>query len=333
MIYIISSRISHEKASALGLEKKAAWFEIIPQAPKGGTINGDDQVYLDISGIAQEDLKSAIGKLKKSRTGSFWGIIDPKGAATDPALFFFEGASDYIGPGLVKSGLSKKRFNLALPRTQERKTAGAAVEADDETAGKRKNHKFQAGKFEGWKTIRAGTSLPFFFLYVSLSGKSRSVSPARENAFIAMKNRLREILQSSLREADALLWMDTDDDSLFLIPPKAANCRAAVEASLKMILNSRLIGLEKLDLPAPVNFTFALHYGKTSFAAPGKTGAVISEAVNYIFHLGAKKAEAGRLTVSAEVPEDAVPEGLFDLFSPAGIFEGIPIRHSKRFVY
>jgi len=100
-----------------------------------------------------------------------------------------------------------------------------------------------------------------------------------------------------------------------------------------MILHSRLISLEKLGLSFPLDFTIALHYRKTAFRAPGKTGTIVSEPVNYIFHLGAKKAETGRLTVSSEVPEDAIPEGLADLFSPAGVFEGISIRHSRRFVY
>ena len=126
--------------------------------------------------------------------------------------------------------------------------------------------------------------------------------------------------------------METEENSLFLIPPRAPNARAAVEASLKMILNSRLISLEKLGLSFTLDFTFAMHYGKTAFRAPGKTGTVVSEPVNYIFHLGTKRAEAGRLTLSDEVPEGALPEGLADLFSPAGVFEEIPLRHSRRFI-
>jgi hypothetical protein len=49
--------------------------------------------------------------------------------------------------------------------------------------------------------------------------------------------------------------------------------------------------------------------------------------------LGTKKAEPGRLTISDDVPEEALPNGLKDLFMPAGVFEGIDISHSKRFIY
>jgi len=154
-----------------------------------------------------------------------------------------------------------------------------------------------------------------------------------ESAFSTVKNRLRDTLQQNLAGADALPWMETEGNSLFLIPPKSANCKAAIEAALKMILSSRLICIEKLALSIPLEFTFALHYGQTTFQTPGKTGAVISETVNYIFHLGSKKAETGRLTLSGDVPDEAIPEGLSGVFNPAGMFEGIPIRQSRRFVY
>jgi hypothetical protein len=60
---------------------------------------------------------------------------------------------------------------------------------------------------------------------------------------------------------------------------------------------------------------------------------VVSDAVNFIFHLGYKRAEPGRLTISDEVPEEAVPEGLRDLFVPAGEYEGRSLVHSRRFTH
>jgi hypothetical protein len=108
---------------------------------------------------------------------------------------------------------------------------------------------------------------------------------------------------------------------------------AVVEAVLKMILNSRLISIEDIGLSIEVDFTFALHYGETIYQAPGKTGRVISETINYIFHLGTKKAEPGRLTISSDVPDEVIAPGLKDIFCTAGTFENIPIRHSKHFIY
>ena len=325
MIYIVSSK----KAAALGLGQKNAWVTLLPQIRKGELFQADDQVYLDISGLTPAMLKKIIEVLNKNT--AFWGVIDPKGAADDPASFFFSGASDYIGSALVKKGLSKKRFEAAFLWAQSRKSAGSVAVAKEE--GKRKSQKLPAGKFEGWKSIRTGTSGSFLFLFVSVLGKSNIRTMVGEAAFVTLKNQLRDLLQQSFKEADALLWMETEGNCLFLVPPRAANGKAAVETALKMILNSRLLGVEKLGLTIPVDFTFALHYGQTAFQAPGKTGAVISESVNYIFHLGMKRAEAGRLTMSDDVPGEVIPEGLKDMFSPAGVFEGIPVRQSRRFVF
>ena len=364
MIYIISSKNAAALKRSLGPAKNT-WVELLPQIPRNLKIprnpeitsnlkiprnlkipaerklKAGDQVYLDISGLSPAELKKALGPLLKR--GDFCGIIDPKGTAKDPALFFFMGASDYIGPALVKKGLNKRRFTAALAWALEKKspeetgaaavkTGDAVCEPDEEAPKKKKSQKLLAGKFEGWQSVRSGTTGYFLFLFVSLSAKSNIRSLAGEAAFNTVKNRLRDILQQRLAEADALLWMDTEGSSIFLVPPVTANGRSVIEAVLKIILNSRLIGMEKLDLPAPVEFTFALHYGKTTFQTRGKTGTVISEPVNYIFHLGLKKAEPGRLTVSDEVPDEVFPAGLKDFFSPAGVFEGIPICHSRRFV-
>jgi hypothetical protein len=83
----------------------------------------------------------------------------------------------------------------------------------------------------------------------------------------------------------------------------------------------------------PVNFVFALHYGSISYKPPGKTGTLVSDAVNAIFHLGFKKAESGRLTFSSDIPDGSIPGSLQDCFVPAGVFEGLNIWHSRKFSY
>ena len=340
MIYIFSSKNTAALKRAPALDKKNNWVEILPLKPRQmpaecKKIRHGDQVYIDISGLSPAELKKVVGQLKKG--SAFWGIIDPKGAAEDPASFFFNGAFDYISPALIKSGLTKKRFAAALSWAMEGDDPDSGIEAASSPERENINTslKLPAGKFEGWKSIRSGTSASFFYLYLSVSGRSNSnLRPLiGENAYNIVKGRLRDVLQQVLWEADALLWIETEGSSLFLIPPRTANIRLAVEAILKMLLNSRLIGIEKLGLSIPVDFTFALHYGQTIYHAPGKTGAIVSEPVNFIFHLGTKRAETGRLTISDNVPEEAIPEGLQNLFARAGSFEGIPIRHSRRFVY
>ena len=351
MIYVFSSKNAAAIKRALGTGIKGSWIEILPEPPKKQNFNPGDQLYLDASGISQAELKKAIALFKKS--GTFWGIIDPRGTSPDPSSFFFNGAHDYIGSGLVKKGLNKKRFFEAfswagsrqLPDGAKPAGKGAAKNASGkvqaakagtakkkEPTKKKETSKLSSGKFEGWKSIRSGQTSSFFFLYASISEKLNLRSQIGENYFMITKSRLRDIFQVYLRDADALLWMETEDNSLYLIPPRADNLREAIEAVLKILLNCRIIGIEKLGLSIPLEFTFALHYGDTVFQGPGKTGAVISEPVNYIFHLGMKRAESERLTISDDVPKEVIPKGLLDLFKPAGVFEGIPVSHSRRFL-
>jgi hypothetical protein len=332
MIFLFSAK----KTAAFKTDKKTtALIQVLPAAALGRhSPEAGDLSYLDISGLSPADVKKGLARLKKRCACSSWGIFDPKGEAPDPAEFFFAGAADYMGPKTVKGGISAKRFAAALAWRDPQKSAAGTAGEPAEGPGQ-KSRKLPGGKFEGWNSIRAGATASFFFLFVSISGSGKTNLRSRlgETSFISVKNRLRDVLRQNLQDSQALLWMETESTCLFLIPPRAANGKAAVEASLKMIAGGPLIGIENLELSIPVDFTFALHYGKTVFRAPGKTGTIVSDAVNYIFHLGAKHAEPGRLTISAEISDEAVPEGLTGLFTGAGIFEGVPIRHSRRFTY
>jgi hypothetical protein len=329
MIYIFTVQKEFVIRNSLGIDVNVNWLEVIQQLPAKHELKTGAQVYLDITNLDSAEIKKSITALKKI-TG-FWGIVDPKGTAEDPALFFFEGASDYIGSVLSKKGLIKKRFETAFSWAVVKSDSGD--KKTDVTGAEDKKKSFlPTGKFPGWKSIRTGTSGSFFFLFVSISGKSNLRTMLGENGFNTIKNRLRDVLLDELWEADALLWMETEGNSLFLIPPRAINGRNTVEAVMKMLLNSQLISIEDLGLSIKIDFTFALHYGETIYQAPGKTGAVISETVNYIFHLGTKKAETGRLTISESIPDEAITDNLKDFFRDAGIFEKIPIRHSRRFI-
>ena len=332
MIYFVSLKKSDILRRALGENAGKDWIEILQLIPAKPELNVNDQVYLDITGLTPAEIKKAIVSLKRNEC--FWGIIDPKGEAEDPAAFFFDGASDYIGPKTAKD-LSKKRLAAALSW----RSSGLLAKAADEKTEKTeipipiKKKTFLPGKFEGWKSVRPGTTYPFFFMLVSITGKSNLRTMIGEGSFNIVKTRLRDVLERELWEADALLWIETEYNTLYLIPSKPENGKTCIEAALKMILNSRVITIEDLGLSIQVDFTFSLHYGETIYQTPGKTGKVISETVNYVYHLGARKAEPGRLTISDEVPEDAIPDGLKDFFIDAGTFENIPVKHSKRFVY
>jgi hypothetical protein len=294
--------------------------------PEAGDIS-----YLDLSGLAAADNKKALAHLKKRCGNSAWGIIDLKGSK-DPASWFFEGASDYIGPEALK-GAGVKRFKTAAAWKGHKADTGKSGKAERAEADFNHGIKLPAGKFPGWQSITSGKTIQTYLLYASLQGKTALSSRLGEKAYAQLNKRLLAYLYQNFQEAEGLVWMDTGKDCLLLIPPKAACIKAAVIGCFRMLISAPMIAVETLGLTIPANFVFALHFGSVSYKPPGKTGTVVSDAVNHVFHLGTKRAETGRITITSEVPDLTVPEGLRDMFMEAGEFEGRSLIQSQKFAY
>jgi len=301
----------------------------------------EDMYYLDVSGFSDAEIKKAIVRLKKECKNAPWGIIDPKGIVKDSAQLFFEGACDYLGPSLLKEpkALDSKRIKKAHQWriAPDGKTGETAI-PDEKIIAKPSLPKTgvklpSASLFPGWKNMKEGKTMPFYLLYCSIQGKTPLNTRLGEKAYDLLQQRLLAYLLKKFKDGDGLLWLDSGHDFLFLLPPKVQCAQAAITACIKILASAPLIAMEILELTVPVNFVFALHYGPITYSPPGRTGTVISNAVNFIFHLGPQKARLGSLTISDQLPEDSVPQNLEDCFVSAYEFEGNKIWHTKKFVY
>jgi len=299
-----------------------------------------DITYIDISGLTSAEIKKTLIQAKKSCNNSPWGIIDPKGSVKDCASLFFEGASDYLGPAFLKGskGIDVKRLKETLQ--WRRALAGTTVSSDDDksvsAAGGFLNSGVKlppASTFPGWKKMQAGKSMPFYLLFCSLQGKTALESRLGEKVLAQIHKRFISLLVSNFKGSEGLLWMDSGKDCLILLPPRAKSVEISIKACMKMIVGAPLYVLETLGLSIPANFVFALHYGTISYKPPGRTGTVVSDAVYSIFHLGAKKSEPGRLTISGALPDVSIPKSCQDLFASHGEYEGRKIWHTKKFNY
>jgi len=307
-----------------------------------------DLSYIDVSGLTDAEIKKTLTQIKKSCKDSQWGIIDTKGSIKDPSALFFDGASDYLGSSVLKSsdGLDAKRLKDAIRWRTALAGLGlanssAAEVSDDESKTESSAGNFlksgvklpAASAFPGWKKMQSGKSMPFYLFYGALQGKVPLDSRLEGKVLTQVHKKFVNLLSGRLKDADALLWMDTGKDCLFLIPPKAKNAEHVIKACLGMVASSPLLVLETLNITVPSSFVFALHYGSISYSPPGKTGTVVSDAVNSVFHLGAKKAEPGRLTVSGALPDASIPKSCYDVFASCGEFEGRKIWQTKKFKY
>jgi hypothetical protein len=330
-VYIFTNKEEAVKKLFPKTVKFLALKELSEHAPENDSLS-----YIDVSNLSDVELKKILTQIKS--ICKCWGIIDPKGSIKDTANLFFEGASDYLGAAFLKNPeiIDAKRIKRVL---QWRKDILKKI--DDGTAPEGTGVKFlnpgiklpAASAFPGWKKMQTGKVMPFYLLFCSLQGKI-SIDDRYDGKTVAQfHRRFLDVLEDNFFEGEGLLWMNSGKDCLFLVPPRAKNVEEAIKACIKMLISAPMITLEKINLKIPANFTFALHYGSLSYKPPGKTGTVVSDAVNFIFHLGAKKAECGRLSISGELPGVSIPKTLQDCFIPAGEFEGRSIWHTKKFSY
>jgi hypothetical protein len=170
-------------------------------------------------------------------------------------------------------------------------------------------------------------------LYCSLQGKVPLNTRLGEEAYAMLHQRLMAYLFKNFKDGDGLVWLDSGRDFLFLLPPKAQYAQTVITACIKILVSAPLIAMEVLGLTMPVNFVFAFHYGPITYSPPGNTGTVISDAVNFIFHLGHKKAQPGRITISDQLPDGSVLKIFEDCFISAGEYEEYKVWHTKKFGY
>jgi len=308
--------------------------ELSKHAPEDGDIT-----YVDISGLSGAEITKVIPIIKKACKNTPWGIVDPKGQVSDPASLFFDGASDYVGHSFVKNAQSidPKRLKEAL---SWRKELAGTAKGELNTAGAEESLIPKTGiklppanTFPGWKNMQVGKNMPFYLLYCCLQGKVQLDARFGEQVFAQIHQRFLNHLARIFQEGDGLAWMNSGKDCLFLFPPKAKCGDGAIKTCIKLLVSAPLIMLETLNLDLSAGFVFALHYGPLSYSPPGHTGTVVSDAVNFIFHLGAKKAQAGRLTLSGELPDGTIPRALEDCFVSAGEYEGRRIWHTRKIFY
>jgi hypothetical protein len=300
-----------------------------------------DISYLDISGFTSAEIKKSLVQFKQICGNTHRGIIDPKGSIKDIAALFFDGASDYLGSALLKEPKDlSKRVKEVMQWRKLAESAETSASDDENTKAFGAATFLKSGiklppasAFSGWQKMETGKVMPFYLLYCSLQGKVALDSRLNDKTLTSIHKKFLSVLSSFMKEGNGLLWMNTGRDCLFLFPPRAKCAEAAIKACIGMIVSAPLFVLETFGVSIPANFIFAMHYGTVTYKPPGKTGTVVSDAVNSIFHLGAKKSEPGRLTISGELPDVSIPANLQDLFIPAGEYEGRKIWQTRKFIY
>ncbi|MDX9802192.1 MAG: hypothetical protein RBT69_12750, partial [Spirochaetia bacterium] len=149
-----------------------------------------------------------------------------------------------------------------------------------------------------------------------------------EKRYVKIKEDFITGINSLIKQADGRVWMINGPSVLALLPP--ANADRAFLLFIETLLGRSLFIYEKLGLTSSTALSFALHYGKSLWQQPGKTGHIISEDVNFVHHLGHKYAGKNLIYVSDRAYDLISGPGRYFL-KQKGKFEGRVIYCSKKF--
>lgn len=313
----------------------------------------DSLVYVDVTGMEKKKREQTLRFLKKEgkERASRYAVVDGKDVIADPAALFHDGAVDYIGKELLKEEVSTKRIAAVAEFLAEKAgtvDAGkeAAKEAGKKAAGKGKTARKESSSTEkkaspagkkkkktvagtkmkytlsgpGWKKVKAGKEYTFCFMYAELDLHSDWQKKSGKLHLDKVGTEFHSLIEKTVAPLEGKIWMWNDFSGVALLPFDGSSCEALLSA-FRLILNRSLISTELFRYQILMSYRIALEIGNTVYHPRGNTGTLISDTVNFLFHLGKKFAKPGNLYLTDTVTP-FIPEGLQDYFLPAGTFEG-----------
>ncbi len=276
-------------------------------------------LYIDIAGFSETDFKKKLTALEKKSQFRF-GIIDEKNRTNDIADFFHRGAVDYLDGRILKSGIETKRITKVL----EYRPFTHGSTSDSGLRVKRKNLKIAE---KGWDEIKNGTEYTFWLLYIELDMIDEWKTKSGKAHIDDVQNIFHRYIESHLNPVGGRTWMWMNQGGVFLFPFREGS-REPVLTCVRIILNRTLASIEEFGYNSTITYKMALHVGNTVYRDRGHTGHIVSDTVNFLFHLGQNHTREKQFYLTSSAYQ-YVPEGFKQLFCRMGDFEGEIIYSMK----
>ncbi|MFO7850126.1 MAG: hypothetical protein R6V67_09225 [Spirochaetia bacterium] len=282
--------------------------------------------YLDLTGYNPQEARKNIRYL--SSDGGAWAVIDPQGLIEDPAELFHLGACDYLSPRQLEERIKTARIHRVVAYRQEfLKLRGNDEIGKDSFSSPPEGSSTEAD----WSEVSEGQVYSFYFLYIELlPGEEWRVKSGDKNRK-EIQAKFEKFVRHRITPNNGRIWMWTEWGGIILFPYTGDNADPVILAS-RLILNRPLISLEEIGVDSLVDYRLALHVGKTQYNKRGYTGDIISDDINFIFHLGKKRVEKNSLYVTNSVYPQ-IPEGMKSLFIRESDFENRGLHRMRRFLF
>jgi len=297
-------------------------------------------VYLDVSHLDGDALVPLARKLQKVAVCPF-GFVHAGEHLEDPSRVFFAGASDFVGPAVLERGVNTKRMDevVAFAQREGMKPVSAAVSAApavpstvpaDEalfTAPPPPDSIIVSGT--DWERVEPSHEYTFWLLFAELDNVSDYVNHASEDYTTELVAAFRTQLTEAFAPYGGQVWIWKKVGGIILFPFDGESC-APIVPLMRFVLNRAISNVEDYNLKSELSYRLALHLGNTVFQNSGRTGAIVSETVNFIFHLGRRYLSAGEIAMTAEAAA-FLPGGLRPYFRRGEPFEGHDVARLRRF--
>jgi len=273
------------------------------------SMEGDSFLYVDVTGLSIASVRSRLKTLSEE-IGSRYGIIDRDGTVTDVAEVFHRGAADYVDARLLSKKVSVSRFSRVL------ETTATVIERRPEDAAKDPDNIRPSGT--DWIGIDDGGEYTFQMLYVGLDYGKEIRRKSSDELIRSVRKNLQNILTDGFSSIHGRIWLWKEDEGVLLCPFDGGRVTSLVP-TVRLVLNRALINEEQFNQTTPISWRMGLHIGNTTYRA-GQTGAIVSESLNLIFHLGQRALGPGQFAVTDSVMR-YLTERARECFAEGPVFE------------
>ncbi len=316
-----------------------------------------DLIYLDVSGLAQSE-RTRLLRYAIRRGVAPVGILDPYDELDDPAAWIREGAVDYVGSALLASDLKVTRLHAVNEWSRElgdrvgstnepARTGSTLANAAESTSsipaqsagvtGVRVEPRFiddadpdfPRDPIElvslhpspaDWTRVRVGTEYTFATLYIGLDLGPNVTKDASTEFVTRSISEFQQALAETAAPYGGRLWFWKGHAGVILFPFDGLSGNSII-AALRIVLSRVFWQAEGRTNYVTKYFRLALHVGNVEYQVGHQRETLVSDHMNYLFHLGTEYAADGDFIATREIISRC-PPGLRRCFRRFGSYGG-----------
>ncbi|MFO8065151.1 MAG: hypothetical protein ACQETQ_07560 [Spirochaetota bacterium] len=299
---------------------------------------GEAFAYVDVSHLETEEIVRFVRELQQVAACPL-GIVYAHEQLEDPSQLFFAGVADVVGPGVLERGVTAKRMNEVLRYARrsgliERdETLLEEPERDDGGTGVARGEQTERGHYivsgSDWSGIEPGGEYSFWLLFVELDDVNLYSRHKSDTHNEELFSAFRRNLVDAASPYGARVWTWKQSGGVFLFPFDGERCTPIVPM-MRLALNHAISNVEDYPTDSGLTYRMALHLGNTVYHGEGRTGTVVSETVNFVFHLGQRFLAPGEIAITGEA-FSFLPEALTPYFKASESFESHQVYRLRPF--